>query len=300
MFDGFYRQPPVYANNLRCCRELREAYPFLRVCVIGHSVLGREIHAYTIGAPCQATLFVGTVHGMEWLTGLLLIRFLEDACHALQTGMPLADIDLNRALETRALTVIPFLNPDGLELCVNGLPSAGRCRALIEAWSGGDTSRWQANAHGIDLNHNFDAGFCTLKQLERASGYLSPGPTRYGGEKPHSEPESAALVRWCEKNCPRQAYAYHSQGEEIYYRYGACTPPRSLLMAQVLSSVSGYRLSDPEGTASHGGFKDWFIRRFARPGFTIEIGRGQNPLPISDLEPVYRQLQEMMLVSVLL
>ena len=88
----------------------------------------------------------------------------------------------------------------------------------------------------------------------------------------------------------RTAYAFHSQGEEIYYRYGPHTPARSQLMAQVLASSCGYRLASPEGTASHGGFKDWFIDCMRRPGFTFEIGRGKNPLPIQEFEPIYARL----------
>lgn len=71
-------------------------------------------------------------------------------------------------------------------------------------------------------------------------------------------------------------------------------------MAQVLASASGYKLASPEGTASHGGFKDWFIDCLHRPAFTIEIGRGKNPLPVEELEPIYARLLEMMLISILL
>ena len=52
-------------------------------------------------------------------------------------------------------------------------------------------------------------------------------------------------------------------------------------MAEVLASSSGYRLSRQQGLASHGGMKDWFIREFSRPGFTVELGKGVNPLPLS-------------------
>lgn len=98
----------------------------------------------------------------------------------------------------------------------------------------------------------------------------------------------------------RQLYAFHSQGEEIYYQYGEYTPPRAPLIAQVLASASGYALSQPTGTASHGGLKDWFIETFHRPGFTIEIGRGKNPLPITELEPIYARLIEMLLAAMIL
>ena len=53
-------------------------------------------------------------------------------------------------------------------------------------------------------------------------------------------------------------------------------------------------LEDPEGLASLGGFKDWFIGEFNRPGFTVELGKGQNPLPMSDLDDIYCRVEEML------
>lgn len=300
MFDGFYREAPCYEQIHRAVRELKDKYPYLKTFPIGKSVLGRSIYALGIGDIFKGTLFVGGVHGMEWLTTLLLFRFMEDVLRAMAENMPLADIDMVHMLESRSLIVIPCLNPDGVEISINGAASAKHLAEFVEKVSCGDTRRWQANARGIDLNHNFDAGFAQLKELEQQAGICSPAPTRYGGTAPHSEPESCALVNFCTAFGIRQAYAYHSQGEEIYYKYGAHTPARSQLMAQVLASASGYKLCNPVTMASHGGFKDWFINHLHRPAFTIEIGRGSNPLPVEELEPIYARLLEMMLISILL
>mgnify|MGYP000817358184 FL=1 len=51
----------------------------------------------------------------------------------------------------------------------------------------------------------------------------------------------------------------------------------------------------PDGIASYGGYKDWFIRAFKRPGFTIEVGLGENPLPIEDFPQVYTRTLPLML-----
>ena len=71
-------------------------------------------------------------------------------------------------------------------------------------------------------------------------------------------------------------------------------------MAQVLASSCGYSVSAPKGLASHGGFKDWFIDTLGRPGFTFEVGKGKNPLPVSDLEPIYAKLKEALVLSILM
>ena len=91
-----------------------------------------------------------------------------------------------------------------------------------------------------------------------------------------------------------------SQGEEIYWDFGERTPEKSRLMAQVLAASSGYEMSEPEAIATGGGFKDWFISCFCRPAFTIEIGKGENPLPLSDLPGIHRTLEEMLVFSIIM
>lgn len=71
-------------------------------------------------------------------------------------------------------------------------------------------------------------------------------------------------------------------------------------MAEILSVSSGYTLCTPDEIASHGGFKDWFIEAFGRPAFTLELGKGKNPLPLSDLDSVYRKAEEMLLIGTIL
>ncbi len=302
MEPSFYTLAPTFPR----IREKVRTYQFLldprwsSVFPIGRSLLGRGLYAVRLGNPKRFSLFVGGVHGQEWLTSLLLFRFLDDLFFSIAQNRPLAEIPVKKALDRQGLVVIPALNPDGICIALEGAAGAPGREEQVTELSGGDFSSWQANARGIDLNHNFDAGFALCKQSEREAGIFGPGPGKYGGEAPESEPETRAICRFIRTQPVRQLYAFHSQGEEIYYRYGENTPARSPLIAQVLSLSSGYTLADPTGTASHGGLKDWFIEAFGRPGFTIEIGRGKNPLPISELEPIYARLIEMLLAAILL
>lgn len=76
----------------------------------------------------------------------------------------------------------------------------------------------------------------------------------------------------------RRVYAFHSQGRRSTTSMGRIPPTVSRLMAEVLAASCGYKVCRPEKIASHGGFKDWFIHTMHRPGFTIEIGRGEKPI----------------------
>ena len=291
MFDGFYTTPPVYENIYRAVYDLKGRFDGLRAFPIGESARGRGIFALALGDLRGATLLVGGTHGSEWLTTLLLFRFCEDLLLAQEQGGVLGEIDITKALENHSLVIVPCLNPDGVQIAL------GKDQPPPESAPG---SPWQANGNGVDLNHNFDAGWELLHKMEEQEGYIGPGPTRYGGKRPHSEPETRAIAGFCLACDFRRVYAFHSQGEEIYYEYGADTPNRSRLMAEVLAASCGYKVCRPEKIASHGGFKDWFIHTMHRPGFTIEIGRGKNPLPIEELEPIYARLLEMLLLTMLL
>ena len=108
------------------------------------------------------------------------------------------------------------------------------------------------------------------------------------------------MTELCRRCRFRHVIALHSQGEEIYWDYGPRTPERSRLMAEILASASGYTVARPSGLASAGGFKDWFIEETGRPGFTIELGRGENPLPLTDFEPLYQKAREMLLLALMM
>lgn len=279
-----YNNPPVYKQLRAAVCELKQQKN-LKIFSIGRSVLGRSIFAIGAGKLRCSTLYVGGVHGQEWLTVLLLLKFASNLS---------SRKELSAALETRGVIIIPCLNPDGTEIALNGAKGAKELADFVTEIAKGDFSSWQANANGVDLNHNFDAGFDELKKMERESGIVAPAPRQYGGEQAFSEPETKALASLCRLFDVQRAFAFHSQGEEIFYRYGDNTPAESRLMAELLAKASGYRLSNQEGLASHGGFKDWFIDKLHRPAFTIEIGKGKNPLPIGDFEDIYKKLEDML------
>ena len=55
-----------------------------------------------------------------------------------------------------------------------------------------------------------------------------------------------------------------------------------------MAQASGYRLEEIPYASSFAGYKDWFIQDFDRPGYTIEAGEGENPLPLSQLPEMVR------------
>lgn len=86
----------------------------------------------------------------------------------------------------------------------------------------------------------------------------------------------------------RLILAYHSQGEVIYWQFQNYNPPGALFIGRQFASVSGYSLESTPYNSSFAGYKDWFIQNYNRPGYTIEVGLGTNPLPLTQFSKIYK------------
>lgn len=297
-------EPCTFSKVSWMINELVMKYPFLSSIPIGKSYLGRNVEMIRLGGgSLRRPLFVGTHHGMEWITALILLRFTEDLARAASDGSNMYGCDIRFVLRSRSICIIPMLNPDGAELAVSGIGENNPVAERLISANGGsrDFSRWQANARGVDLNHNYDADWQKLRAIEESMGISGPSPTRYGGEYPESEPETAALCSFIRTDGGISSLtALHTQGEVIYWRYGEDMPPRSEMLAKILSKSTSYALDEPEGEiASYGGCKDWFISEYNRPAFTVECGKGENPLPLSDFHAIYSRIAEGLLLMIL-
>ncbi len=264
--------------------------------VIGKSCGGREIAVYRLGRGRSYRLLAAAFHGSEHLTAVVLMMLMEEIAQALCHDGAVNGISIKEKLQDHGLLFVPCVNPDGCEISLCGSVAAGSWRGRIERWCGKDCTHWNANLRGVDINHNFNAGWRELRQKECDAGIFGPGPTRFGGFAPESEPETKAITALCRTLPIDRAAALHSQGEVIYPYYGDQTPACTRRMAEVFSQASGYQIEEPVALAAGGGFKDWFIETFCRPGFTFELGRGENPLPPEQAAAIYEKAKEMLLL----
>ncbi len=285
-----------YMGLRKAISALCEEYQFLIYSIAGRSCAGRDIPMLRIGRAKEYVLMCAAFHGSEHITSNALLYFTERLCAAIKSDGEIAGFKVRRAIEGRGLIIMPVINPDGVEISVHGKAGCSFAHEKIHKLCAGDFTHWNANLRGVDINHNFAAGWQELKRLEEKAGIFGPAMTRFGGFSPMSEPETLALSEVCRTLRIRHAAAFHSQGEVIYWNYGDTEPPRSRKMAEILATSSGYTLDIPTGLAVGGGFKDWFITEFCRPGFTIEIGKGENPLPQEDFYSIYGRIEEMMML----
>ncbi len=289
IFINTYNAAPDFYLQSTAIDNLCEKYNFIRRDIIGKSLCGRDITALTIGNRQRRALYAAAFHGMEWLNTLFMLRFCEELAFAYKNMECANGINVFSQLQKHGITIIPCVNPDGVEIEINGSKSCPKYKKLIDS-AASDTKLWQANARGIDLNHNFNAGWKELKKQEISLGINGPSPTRYGGIKPFSEPETIALKNFCIKNRFTRVLAFHSQGREVYCSYKN-TPELSFTLGETFAKLSGYKVALPDKIATGGGFKDWVIGYLKTPAITVETGLGQNPLPLSDFQPEYNRIR---------
>lgn len=292
--------PMDYENLIRTVGAFANRYPFLTVTELGKTILGRSIPLLIIGEGERNVLYVGAHHGMEWITTSLLLRYLNDFCEACSCSGIAYKLSLPLFLKEYRIHVIPMLNPDGVEYQIHGVAENNPLRDRVLAMNGGseDFTSWQANARGVDLNHNYNAGFADYKRLEAEAGIACGAPTRYSGQSPESEPEVAALCNYIRfwKDL-KLVLSLHTQGEEIFYRSGGKMILGTFPSIAKLSRLCGYRLSEADGMAAYGGLTDWCLQKCEIPALTIECGKGKNPLPITQLFSIYANLRKALFLA---
>lgn len=284
----------VYTYNImqKDIRELAERYPgLISYESLGKSPYGRELWAVRIGRGEANLLLNGSHHAREWMTTSLLMEMLDTYSAAYLTGENFGPYHVRELLNRVSIWMVPMVNPDGVTLSqsgVAGLP-ADLAAALIR-YNGNSRNfkRWKANMQGIDLNRQYPANWTGI----RNSGKY-PSHQNYKGTKPAQTPEVKLMMDLTYRTDPEMTVAYHSSGQIIFWHYKtpAANVARDKAYASDLARLTGYSLVAPEKNPSGGGYKDWFVQEFGRPGFTVEIGRyvGDGPLPLSAFKGVWAE-----------
>jgi g-D-glutamyl-meso-diaminopimelate peptidase len=265
--------------------QLKEIYPFILINSIGKSVLGLPILQIRLGNGQKKVQMNASFHANEWITTAILMSYLNTYLLSLTNSTSIRGIPALPLYHRVDLTIIPMVNPDGVNLVLNGPPAQIRERVMEINNGSSDFSGWKANIRGVDLNNQYPAKWEFEKERKEPK---APAARDYPGDSPHTEPEAIAMANLA-RNIPfDRMLAFHTQGKEFYWGYEDLEPPESKRIADEFARVSGYK--SVRYIDSHAGYRDWFIQEFRRPGFTIELGEGVNPLPISQFDEIYEDV----------
>lgn len=273
--------------------SLTRMYPFCRSEILTVTEFGRPLRTLVIGSGPRKVIYTAAHHANEWITAYILLKFCEDMAEAMVQGMPIGDVDARCLAGDVTFYMVPMVDPDGVDLVTGAIPEDsseyGDALRLSESYPFiRFPEGWKANLLGVDLNLNYPAGWLMAREIKFTQGYLEPGPRDYVGRAPLTQYETKALAGYTEFLDPELVLAFHSQGEEIYWQFEDIFVEGAEELGEKMALVSGYHLTETPFVSAFAGYKDWFIQEFRRPGYTIEVGKGNNPLPIEQFPEIYR------------
>lgn len=280
---------------------LAARYPFTELNIIGRSVLGRPITALKIGEGQKKVFFNATHHANEWITTPMLLKYIEQYLKS-KAGLENSIENANELFSATTLYAVPMVNPDGTDLVTGALEKDSEVYLDALQYAGNYPfipfpSGWKANIRGVDLNLNYPAMWERGREVKFAAGFTLPGPANYVGTAPLSEPETQVIYNYSVNMNFDLTLSLHTQGQEIYWRFGDYEPRRGQEIGLKMAAASGYTLADPVEFQSYGGYKDWFIMTYLRPGYTIEAGIGVNPLPMSRFNAFYPPVRNILKIA---
>ncbi len=279
------------------CLEIIEAltqrYPACRSELLTTTAYGRPVRTLVIGSGPRRVLYSAAHHANEWITTPVLLKFVEELAQAGEDGGTLYGVPAQNILNNVTIYTVPMVDPDGVDLVTGAIaPGTLEFEAAQRLSDNYPTipfpNGWKANLLGVDLNLQYPAGWLQAREIKFSQGFTRPGPRDYVGRAPLNQRESIALAGLTEEVNPAVVLAYHTQGRVIYWQFRDYEVPGARELGEEFARISGYALENTPFASSFAGYKDWFIQNFRRPGYTIEVGAGENPLPLKQFDEIYR------------
>ncbi len=276
----------------------------IKVDIIGTTYDDRNIYEIVFGKESSSyhILIHAGIHGCEYMNSMLLMKQLEYYLRSYKNGsykgIPYSDL-----FQDIVFHIVPMANPDGItisQLGTEGIRNTKLKKIIMKCYeedlNDGNTNegfedylkKWKANAHGVDLNRNFNASWDALDQT------YHPSFRYYKGKSYESEPETRAIVKLTLENDFIGTVSYHSSGSIIYWDYkdnlkkDGCSS-----MADIAAEITGYEKAASDIDYSEvvaGGYKDWVTSKEDKPvsSITIETGQGECPLDIEEFNELWK------------
>lgn len=241
------REKPTTDDRQQTTNTVVEQSPV----VIGTSVEGRPIEAYTYGTGDTHLLFVGGIHGgYEWNSVLLAYEFIDQLERNALT-LP----------SNITLTIIPSANPDGVFAVI---AKEGRFTLADVPAYRGPLGTGRFNANGVDLNRNFD---CKWKPESTWRGnVVSAGTSAF------SEPEARAIRDFVTTHSPAAVIFWHSQSNAVYAsecENGILAGTRTLM--STYATAAGYPAVDVFDAYEITGDAEGWLASIGIPAITVEL-----------------------------
>ncbi len=278
---------------VRTIENITSRYRFCRSELLARTAFGRPIRTLVIGNGPRKVFYSAAHHANEWITTPVLLKFVEDFAQAIESGGQIGGVDAAMLRSTATIYTVPMVDPDGVALVTGEITQGDPQYVMAQAIAANFPAipfpnGWKANLLGVDLNLNYPAGWLQARENKFAQGFTRPAPRDFVGRAPLDQFETRALAGYTEAIDPALVLAYHTQGRVIYWQFQDYEVPGARELGERFAEISGYSLEETPFLSAFAGYKDWFIKYFRRPGYTIEVGEGENPLPISQFDEIYQ------------
>ncbi|MCM3718718.1 M14 family metallopeptidase [Fictibacillus phosphorivorans] len=278
-------QTYTYETMTSDIKTLAQKYPGLvQYRSIGKTPYGRDIWAVKLGRGDATVLYNASHHAREWLTTNIVMEMIDQYSEKYELNGTMDGYNVSHVLNNTSIWFVPMTNPDGVTLQQKGLsafPSSAHANLIKMNGGSKNFKRWKSNAQGIDLNRQYPARWEEIENNAKAPYYKD-----YKGKTPLQTNETKAITALTTLVDPEITTSYHTAGRILYYHfnYGTNTYEGDKTLGTTLSGMTGYRLIPPDtNLSSGGGYKDWFIQTYNRPGFTFELAPypGETNPPLS-------------------
>ena len=286
-----YRAPLDHQRMMEYIDIMIDRYPQLSCNYIGESILGRGIPILSIGEGEKEVLYIGGQRGTDWMTSVILLRFINECCELLKGSGKVFNHNLKYLFSARKISVVPMLDPDGIDYQINGISKDNVLYDRVISSNGGsrDLSEWTGNARGVELCENYNFEF-----VKRVST-CREGIQKNIGEMPESEPETGALCNYIRYDDHiKIALDLYMFGEEICLCDGAVADGCMKNTLRILSQSCGYVSGGKEESLKYGSFGAWCAEELNIPSLTVSCGRGKQVLPVQAYFCIYARVRELL------
>ena len=166
----------LFLNNLK------NLYSFVDIGTIGQSILGKDIPFVKIGIGPNKVFYSGAFHANEFITSILLTRFISSYCYCYKNNLNIAGYSARMLFNTSTIYIVPMVNPDGVDLVTGYINQNSSIFSKVKNIANNFPdipfpNGWKANINAVDLNLQFPAGWQNAKEIKYAQGFTRTSTT---------------------------------------------------------------------------------------------------------------------------